>query len=154
MNRTLRDEVNGRYLGSLTTCNEDITKKICDHLMRGHYITTACESEGVSRHTYYEWMRKAKSAKEADKQTIHTFFSQSVEQARAKGEVVLLDRVIEGGKGQERYGRNQKIEVTRKVHHIIDAPPDTPQDYSKWLERYNGKAIQENYGGDDSPTTE
>lgn len=134
-----------------TICTKELTEKICEHIRVGNYVTTACQAEGISKQSYYRWLRKAGlSAK--DGKTVDTcpymYFAQQVEIAQAKGEVELLSHVHDGKKGwvgkawilertrQDRFGQKQQVSVKQEVRHVLDAPPSSGEDMELWLKRH------------------
>ena len=59
---------------------------ICEHLREGNYDMVAAQAVGITRQTFYRWIRQGKE----DKEGIYFDFRQKVERAKAEGEVALL----------------------------------------------------------------
>lgn len=38
--------------------SEELTEKICNHLKKGNTVTTTCQTVGISKETFYQWMKK------------------------------------------------------------------------------------------------
>jgi len=38
--------------------SEELTEKICKYLKRGNTITTTCQAVGISKETFFQWMKK------------------------------------------------------------------------------------------------
>lgn len=48
----------------------EIIEKICSHLKAGATITSACEAVGISRETFYDWMKKKPDVSDTIKKTM------------------------------------------------------------------------------------
>lgn len=59
---------------------------ICGYLREGNYDIVASQAAGITRQTFYRWIRQGKE----DKEGIYFDFYQAVEVAKAEGEVALL----------------------------------------------------------------
>jgi len=134
-----------------TICTKQLTDKICGHIRKGNYVKTACLAEGISRKSYYLWLRKATKSMQEGKganDCPYVYFALAVERAEAQGEVELLSKVYEGGSGwvgkawilertrQERFGQKQQVSVKSEVRHVLDAPPSAGEDMELWLKRH------------------
>ena len=62
---------------------------ICDHLKEGNYDMVAAQAAGITRQTFYRWIRQGK----ADKEGIYFEFYQRVEQSKAEGEINLITTI-------------------------------------------------------------
>jgi len=108
--------------GSLPELTPEIANRICLHIGRGAYIETACALCGISKDTFYRWLRIAKS----ESPTIAAIeLSDAVERAMAEAEtrfLNIIDCAAEGGAWQaaawrlermfpSKWGRQGKLQV-------------------------------------------
>ena len=108
--------------GSIPNLTPEIAERLCLHIRRGAYVETACALTGVSKDTFYRWIRIAKSenATQATQE-----LSDAVERAMAEAETRFLnviDAAAEGGIWQaaawrlermfpSKWGRQGKLQV-------------------------------------------
>lgn len=98
----------------------EITEKICRHLKKGNTITTTCQAVGISKDTFYEWVKK-----KAD-------FADAIKKAKAipdkKVENALYKSATMGHKYTEKeykgvaVGEKVKMILVKTVKKII--PPN------------------------------
>lgn len=62
---------------------------ICGHLKEGNYDMVAAQAAGITRQTFYNWVRKGK----AEREGIYFDFYIEVEKAKAEGEVELITTI-------------------------------------------------------------
>lgn len=98
-----------------------LIKEIAKYLEGGNFAETAAAAVGITRVTYYAWLRKGARAKSG----LHYDFAQAVNLAMAKGEVGLIDTVKKAGKKDwkaaawiagrrhhKKWGKRKQIEIT------------------------------------------
>lgn len=68
----------------------EIQQSICGHLETGHYVESACALAGISRQTFYRWMKRGRDI--GDKP--YDVFYEAVEKATAKAEDRALKFII------------------------------------------------------------
>ena len=81
-----------------TKLTPELTENICKKLKTGIYAKVAAESEGITEKTFYNWLERGERALELaekdikypESEEIFLQFLQSVRQATAEGEVVLV----------------------------------------------------------------
>ena len=71
---------------------EQYLGEVCKGIMLGMTITDACRAAGVDQSTFYRWMQKK------DKDPDFAFVEQRVDEARAKGQMLLVSRVVNHSK--------------------------------------------------------
>lgn len=71
----------------------DVQAKVAEMLRAGNHVEAAAEAAGISRATFYAWLKRAESKRAADRP--YREFAAAVEQAQAEAEarlVVLISR--------------------------------------------------------------
>ena len=126
---------------------------ICGILREGNYVETACLAAGVSKSTYYTWLRRANEDEAAGENTMYVDFKNQVEKSRAEAEVALLESIKNGDKGWQakawvlertksgRFGQKQTVEQTIEMRPPA-LPPNAPKTYDKWLERRKQRSLE------------
>lgn len=69
-----------------TKLTPELQEQILEHLKLGMYDTIAAEAVGISRQTFYRWIRRGKEEREG----LYYDFAQAIEQGKAIGEADLL----------------------------------------------------------------
>lgn len=69
--------------------NEEKTTLMVKYIEEGNYDMVAAQAAGITRQTFYSWIRRGK----AEREGIYYDFAQAVEGAKARGEVALLSTV-------------------------------------------------------------
>ena len=101
----------------------ELQEKVVNLLRRGNYVETAAACVGISRDTFYEWMKKgAKGVK------LYGAFAQVVHQALAESEAMDLAIIQRASTTQwqaaawrlerrfpEKYGRHDRTKVEGKI---------------------------------------
>ena len=109
--------------------------ELAELIKAGNYVEVACDLAGIHRSTYYDWMKKARASKRANR---YTAFSDTIKKAHAFSEardVALIARAGEKHwqaaawrlerKYPDRWGK-QKMEIQHSgkveadVSHIAD----------------------------------
>lgn len=120
--------------------SEEIIEKICKLLKRGNTITTTCQAVGISKETFYQWMKKSD-------------FSDAIKKAMAipdkKVENALYKSAIMGHRYKEKefkgvaVGEKVKMILVKTVTKII-APNVTAQIFylknrqpDEWKDRHD-----------------
>ena len=102
-------------------------------LSRGHYLTTAAKTAGISSATLAVWRKRGRD----DGDGIYFEFAQAVDDAHAKGEVTLVDHVISAvAKGEwraatwilerkygERWAKKSEIALTGQGGGPVQVQP-------------------------------
>ena len=73
-------------------CTPEKIKEICDKLASGCYAETAAVTSGIAENTYYQWLKLAEEGKEP-----YVKFLQSVKEATAKAELVMVAKINQAG---------------------------------------------------------
>ncbi len=69
-----------------TKITPELIELIKEHLEEGNYDMIAAQAAGITRQTFYNWIRKGKT----DKEGIYYDFYRMVEESKATGEVKLI----------------------------------------------------------------
>jgi hypothetical protein len=106
-----------------TKLTPEAQEKILRHLRIGAYVETAAAAAGISRDTFYNWLKRG-----AEGKAPYAAFAEAVEQAIAESEARDLATVLAASKTQwqaaawrlerrfpERYGRFDRMKVDAKV---------------------------------------
>lgn len=108
--------------GSHPSLTPELIEQLSQAIRRGAYVETACALVGVSKDTFYRWLRQAKG-NDATEATIE--LSYAIEKAMAEAEMRFLDIIdaaAEGGTWQaaawrlermfpSKWGRQGKLQV-------------------------------------------
>lgn len=78
---------NKKKMGRPTKLTPKIQDEIVELLKAMNYVETACAVVGISKNTYYDWIKKANESKRRNKYTI---FRDEIEKAQAWGEARLV----------------------------------------------------------------
>ena len=76
-------------MGPKSKITPELVELIIEHLKEGNYDVVAAQAAGITRQTFYRWIRKGKTEKEG----IFFDFYQAVEEAKAAGETELLHTI-------------------------------------------------------------
>lgn len=98
--------VNSPGPGRHSLLTDDLTEQVRLLVQRGHYVTTVCQSIGISRETYYNWLETATQQRDASPaaDTPHTRFADAVKTAEAQAEIALGESWLEASdKGWLKY---------------------------------------------------
>jgi transposase len=84
--------------GRPTKLNTKLTAKITQELQLGMFIETVCELNGITRETYYQWLKRGRAAGEKPdaKERLYVDFLQAVTQASAEAEAHALSQIRKG----------------------------------------------------------
>lgn len=97
----------------------EVQKKIINALELGAYIKTACDFAGISRETFYNWLKKG----ELETDSKYADFLAQVNKTLAKAELHSLQKIKESEQWQahawilerrfnSRWGKREALEVT------------------------------------------
>lgn len=81
--------------GRPTRLSGELIRRVAEVIRAGNYIETACAMLGISKTTYYKWLRDA--AKGAG--GLVSEFAHAIEKASAEAESAALARIENAGKG-------------------------------------------------------
>ena len=101
----------------------ELQEKILRHLRIGAYVETAAACVGISRDTFYQWMKKG-----ARGQKPYVAFAQAVDQALAESEARDLGTILKASQASwqaaawrlerrfpDRYGRHDRTKIEGKI---------------------------------------
>ena len=108
----------------------ELIEKLIPSIEAGNYIETVCQAHGISRNTYYLWLKKGESAKA---KTIYRYFYDMVKDAEARAEQRLIEEWRE------------KLQVS----------PTNYKDFleRRYPERWGKKDIVKHQGDNENPIT-
>lgn len=136
-------------MGRPTSCTEDVTKRVCKSIRLGAPIKTATRSAGISRASFFDWMKRGASGEDpfAD-------FMDRVEEAQAayfEGLALVVTSHIHASSKRDpkmalRVLTLRDPEHWAPMHRLPltgdDAPGESPQDASAELFRRLKKAAE------------
>lgn len=127
--------------GRGTYLTEEMHNAIIKGLEAGNYVTTICDSLGISRNTYYSWMRKGEPVKKFDENgveyeeypdTPYGRLRQAVRQAEAKAEMTAVEAIRNhfdsdwrapaeflSRRHPEKWNPKVQVEMSGKVQHEV-----------------------------------
>ena len=76
-------------MGQKSKITPELIELIVEHLKEGNYDMVAAQAAGITRQTFYRWIREGKKNKEG----IYFDFYLAVEKAKAEGETELLHTI-------------------------------------------------------------
>ena len=111
--------------GAPTKISAEIIDQIINSIKLGAYIETACAYAGVSKDTFYRWLKKAARS---GKDSLYSRLSDAVEKAQAESELrslMILEKASQEGQWQaaawrlerkfpDKWGRREKVELSGK----------------------------------------
>lgn len=100
--------------------SKELIDKICKHLKQGATITTTCEAVGISRETFYDWMKKKPDVSDTIKKAM-SIPDKKVENALFKS-ATMGHRYIEKEFKAVAVGEKIKMIPVKTVTKII--PPN------------------------------
>jgi len=145
--------------GRPTKLNEELIKQFESYLLMGNYVETVCEALGVSRDTYYNWIKEG----DLNPDSLQGIFSDTIQKARAQAEINLVKNVGDGkerwqGAGfilersrRERWARiNEKDQIIQpKIElNLGGMSPDEAIDFIEKLTNDHGDSNNEPGGGE------
>ena len=108
-------------LGRPEKLNQEIMKAIVSAILSGAYVETAAAFAGISKSTFYEWMRKGAKASKGK----YFDFSDAIKKAMAEAElrdIMVVNRAAQSSwqaaawklerKYPDRWGRRENITMT------------------------------------------
>jgi len=123
----------------------ELIDKIEGYIRDGSYVETAVVAAGISRKTFYQWLRLGAEDAESGNESIHRVFFERLDRAFAEAEARLLADVSKGSLGWQarawilertrhaRFGQRQQIEVTQDVTVTQLSLPAPAPDFKAWL---------------------
>ena len=72
-----------------TKLTPELQEKICGIILKGNYISTACQACGIGESTYYRWIEEGEKAESGEVRE----FWEAVKKVEAEAEQKLLDRI-------------------------------------------------------------
>lgn len=113
-----------RSRGRPTKITEELVKTITEYIKAGNYPEVAASLAGVSRATFYNWLKKGHEHKTG----IHHDFLDSIKEAEDYAEAAAVERIRRSGKDNwtalawwlerkhpQKWGRQQTIEIDGKI---------------------------------------
>lgn len=84
--------------GAPSIFSQEIQDKIVGYLMIGSYVETAAQAAGISKDTFYKWLKKGAQDKREGKSTQWSSFSDAVGEAVGKSELRDLNVLDQAAK--------------------------------------------------------
>jgi len=100
--------------------SEELIEKLCKHLKQGATITSTCQAIGISRETFYDWMKKKPDVSDTIKKAM-AIPDQKVENALYKS-AIMGHRYTEKEYKGVAVGEKVKMILVKKVRKFI--PPN------------------------------
>ena len=85
-------------MGRKSKLTAEVHKQIVDAIKVGNNVTAVVDYIGISRETYYEWIRRGIKEREAGKTTVYSAFADEVERAPAFAEVFHVQNIYKASK--------------------------------------------------------
>lgn len=116
--------------GRPTKLTPEIQQQIVALLRNGNYVETVCDYVGISKETFYDWLRRGEVG--GQRNTIYVEFSDAAKKAISAAETVALSEIRQGvdnwqsrawfleRRHRERWGNKQAVEHTGKDGGPID----------------------------------
>jgi len=133
--------------------NEQLLETVKKWITEGNYVTTACQSVGISKATFYNWMGKGEKATGG----LFRKFYEAVQEATAKAEQkyvgVITDAANKGTwyaaawwlerRYPDRWGRRERLDVTSggKPIGLVDVKKLTDDELETLEKILGGKTI-------------
>ena len=134
--------------GRPTILNDDLIRRITRHLSWGCYVETACNAEGVTDRAYQKWVNKGIEADEKGEtpsENVYLRFVRAVKISYADAESEILAElrkaknmranlawILERTRNAK-YAQKQQLEIHTTVTAHLNAPTETPMDYTNWV---------------------
>jgi transposase-like protein len=122
-------------VGRPSLLTDDLTQQIAALVEHGHYIETVCQSLGITKQTYYNWLEQAETDRTTNvtAETPHTRFFDAVKTAEARAEMTLSVKWLEAdAKEWLKYATFQSRRFRKRWH---DKEPEQHNTF-----------VQNNYG--------
>jgi len=118
-------------MGRKTKLTPEVEGIIVDYISRGAYDWVAAEAAGITRVTFWNWMKLGEKSREGDRFAAHRRFFNEVSKAKAEARLKAESAVFENapfnwlrvGPGRERAGRPG---WTEKTQHEVSGPDGNP----------------------------
>jgi len=140
--------------GRKTKLTPELIERICEFIVKGNYISTACKTVGISESTYYGWLKRAEEGDTG----IFVQFAKAAKQAEAQAEAELLAIVREAAttdknwlaamtflerRYPERWGRKDRHQVEMsESRQITITHVEVVKDYGSGKHEIEGEVIQ------------
>lgn len=82
-----------------TKLTTELQKQICTLLSGGNFVETVCDLVGISKDTFYEWVKRGDRGWKQDVDGGYVEFSDAVKKAIAMVEVSSINDLRKGGNG-------------------------------------------------------
>lgn len=82
--------------GRPTKLTPELQNQICAFLMAGNFVETVCDFVGISKETFYEWIRRGNRGWEKDIEGGYVAFSDAVKKAVAQVEMATVHELRQG----------------------------------------------------------
>lgn len=82
--------------GRPTKLSATLVEVLCESLAAGHFIETACGHAGITRVTFYDWLRKGRAKNPAPE---FVEFAEAIEDAQAQGEYAFATVMVQAAMG-------------------------------------------------------
>ena len=142
--------------GGKTKCTDAMIKSISDDVGSGMYVDRAVTANGITRNTYYHWLKRGAEDLEKHIESQFSKFVVELDIAHAACERDLLDEIYKASANKaqwqnfawilertrnQRFGQKQEI-VHKSMEGGPELPPEPPSTYSEWLERREARELQ------------
>lgn len=116
----------------------------------GNYVEVSCETVGISKNTYYEWIKKAEKAREQGRTNEYTEFQDELTRAQGIAEINMVKKISENEdwkaqawilarRHNERWGKpdeapsitakaTQNEDNSLQIEVVYGAPPQEPDE--------------------------
>ena len=125
-------------MGRPTKLNDEVSEFIVSAIRAGNYAEVAAKAAGIHPATYYDWMKRGKAGKEADR--LYAEFANAVKKAEGEAEahaVALVRKAMPDNwqaamtylerRYPDRWRRRERHEITGPDGGPIVATPATDQ---------------------------
>lgn len=76
-----------------TKLTEDMIQRIASLIRVGNYIEVVCRHVGISRDTYYRWLKEGEKDYNAGRKTLLARFYEEIMKAEADAEIMLVSEI-------------------------------------------------------------
>ena len=109
-------------VGRPSKCTPELCERICKHIRKGNYPTTAAALEGIPKATMSRWMKKGRESKTQSGK--YWNFWNSIKKAKYEGEAHAVEGIKAAGEKNwtayawllermypDRWGKRQRVEM-------------------------------------------
>lgn len=74
----------------------ELQKDICNYLLAGNFVETVCDLVGISKETFYAWVKRGERGWKSDRDGGYVEFSDAIKRAVAQVEVLTVNDLRKG----------------------------------------------------------